>query len=433
MRLIISNLFFLLIFSISSEKGYAQQQAQQISAKAVSDSLPFVEGDDPIVAMMDSLLASEFFSFYCFSDDTGLLNVNEFESGMVPSYTDDVYSQRMRLLDAETPMELVYNSTVKGFIDLYAVRKRALTSRVLGLSQMYFPLFEEALQKYNIPLEMKYLAVVESALNPTAKSRVGAAGLWQFMYTTGKMYGLEVDSYIDERFDPYMATEAACRYLNFLYGLYNDWNLALAAYNSGPGNVNKAIRRSGGKKTFWEIKEFLPQETQGYVPAFIAVNYVMNYAAEHNIYPVKPSFSYFECDTIQVSKKLHLSQIAHFTGVTESQLAELNPMFTKGIIPGNGRYSLRLPVESIGLFLANEESLYSFAASSPAPAEEVVAVAAPAPAPDYVTYKVRGGDVLGKIATRHGVTVNQIMKWNKLKSTRIHPGQKLKIYKNQRS
>lgn len=428
MRLIISLFLCFLAGVFAPEEICAQVQAEAGSTKMMNDSVPYVEGDDPIVAMMDSLLASEFFSFYCFSADTGLLNVNEFESGMIPNYSDEVYMQRMRLLDAETPMELVYNSTVKGFIDLYAVRKRALTSRVLGLSQLYFPLFEEALQKYNIPLEMKYLAVVESALNPTAKSRVGAAGLWQFMYTTGKMYGLEVDSYIDERFDPVMATEAACRYLNFLYSMYDDWNLALAAYNSGPGNVNKAIRRSGGKKTFWEIKDFLPKETQGYVPAFIAVNYVMNYAAEHNIYPIKPSFSYFECDTLHVSKKLHFSQISRFTGVSETALAELNPMFTKGIIPGNGRHSLRLPMESIGLFLANEDALYSFVASTPAPVEE-----APAPEPAFFNYKVKSGDVLGKIATRNGVTVNQIMKWNNLKSTRIHPGQNLRIYKNQKS
>jgi len=429
MKLIFRLLLVYLAVGLVPTNAGAQIQDGAGSTKTASDSLSFVEGDNPIVAMMDSLLASEFFSFYCFSADTGLLNVNEFESGMIPSYSDEVYTQRMRLLDAESPMELVYNSTVKGFIDLYAVRKRALTSRVLGLSQMYFPLFEEALQKYNIPLEMKYLAVVESALNPTAKSRVGAAGLWQFMYTTGKMYGLEVDSYIDERFDPVMASEAACKYLNFLYGMYDDWNLALAAYNSGPGNVNKAIRRSGGKKTFWEIKDYLPKETQGYVPAFIAVNYVMNYAAEHNIYPIKPSFSYFECDTLHVTRKLHFSQIAHFTGISEAQIAELNPMFTKGIIPGNGLYSLRLPVESIGLFLANEEALYSFATTTPAPAEEEVAEAEPA----YTTYKVKSGDVLGKIATRHGVTVNQIMKWNNLKSTRIHPGQSLKIFKNQKS
>lgn len=405
-----------------------QAQTENVRDTSIQDVLPFIEGDDPIVAMMDSLLSSEFFRYYCYSTDTVLLNLYEYESGFVPTFSDSEYNKRMELLDRETPLELIYNPTVKGFIDLYAVRKRALTSRVMGLSHVYFPLFEEALQRHNMPLELKYLAVVESALNPGAISRVGAAGLWQFMYPTGKMYDLQVDSYCDQRMDPALATDAACKYLSFLYGMYDDWNLALAAYNSGPGNVNKAIRRSGGKRDFWEIKSFLPKETQGYVPAFIAVNYVMNYASEHNIYPEIPAYTYFECDTLHIKHAISFDQISAYTGMTSESIAELNPVYRKGYIPcTNGNQHLRLPVDRVGVFMSNEANIYDFkpAATANVP-EEIIAPAKVES--DKLTYKVKSGDMLGKIADRHGVTVSNIMKWNNLRNTTITPGQQLVIY-----
>lgn len=395
-----------------------------------NDSIPedvlIIAGDDPILSMMDSLMTSRFFSHYCFSTDLELLNVHGYSEDSVPSFSTDIYRRRLELLDRETPMELSYNETVQGFINLYAVRRKDLTGRVLGLSRLYFPMIEEALDRHDIPLEMKYLAIVESALNPTAKSRAGAVGLWQFMYATGKMFGLESTSYTDERMDPYLATEAACRYLKYLYAMYDDWNLALAAYNSGPGNVNKAIRRSGGKRDFWEIKPFLPKETQGYVPAFIAVNYVMNYATEHNIYPEACLYSFFECDTLHVSGKLRFDQLSAFTGLSLEDLAYLNPVFRKGVVPDNGKkHALVLPVDKVGIFLANQDSIYSYKLDQePEPEEEPVA--------ESISYKVRSGDVLGSIARRHGVSVSEIQRWNNLRGTRIYPGQRLVIYTSKR-
>jgi membrane-bound lytic murein transglycosylase D len=281
-------------------------------------------------------------------------------------------------------------------------------------------MFEEKLDQFDMPLELKHLAVVESALNPKAKSRVGATGLWQFMYATGKMYGLEVDTYIDERSDPYQATIAACRYMSALYRMYGDWNLVLAAYNSGPGNVNKAIRRSGGKRDYWEIRPFLPRETRGYVPAFIAVNYVMNYAAEHNLYPVKPAFLYAEVDTVHVCKEMRLEHISLVTALSIDALQLLNPSLKQYTIPARPECkAIYLPVASVGTFLANEDSLEKFALPEPLEDE---------PAAVAQTYTVRSGDVLGLIAERHGVGVSQIKEWNNLRSHNISVGQKLVIY-----
>ena len=259
-------------------------------------------------------------------------------------------------------------------------------------------MFEEKLDQFDIPLELKHLAVVESALNPSARSWVGASGLWQFMYTTGKIYNLEVTSYVDERRDPYASTIAACRYMKKLYSMYGDWNLVLAAYNSGPGNVNKAIRRSGGHKDYWKIRPYLPRETRGYVPAFIAVNYVMNYAPEHNLYPTVPTHLYSDIDTVHVCRETRFDQISLFTGLTIEELEILNPSLKKNIIPETPTCQvLCLPQSTIGTYLANEDSLMNYKPSQPQAVdgyieEEIV---------EY--YTVRSGDVLGLIAQRHGV------------------------------
>jgi len=278
------------------------------SYATTKDSIPnnfkTLNPDDPELAEIDKMLVSSYTNHYCFSTDRAFLNAYDYQQEEVPTFSQELVRSRMNVLDKNTPFDLTYNGTVQGFIDLYAVRRRDITTKVLGMSQLYFPMIEEKLAKHGIPLEMKYLAIVESALNPSAISRAGAGGLWQFMVATGKMYNLDVTSYQDERFDAYKSTEAACLYLKFLYKTFGNWELALAAYNSGPGNVNKAIRRSGGKKDFWEIKEFLPKETQGYVPAFIAVAYVMNHAAEYNLYPQKPLITFFETDTVGVTTRV---------------------------------------------------------------------------------------------------------------------------------
>ncbi len=384
-----------------------------------SDTVIVIE-DDPILAHFDSLLVATYLNHFCFSVDTCILNVEEYSMDSIPSFSEEVLRERLEVLNAVTPMDLVYNSDVDRFISLYAKKRKKMTSRVLGTAELYFPMFNQVFDKYDIPYEMKYLAIVESALNPQAKSRAGAVGLWQFMYATGKMYGLDINSYVDERMDPWKSTDAACRYLSKLHARYDDWNLALAAYNSGPGNVNKAIRRSGGKKDYWEIRKYLPRETRGYVPAFIAVNYIMNYASEHNIYPHTPDFSFFACDTLNITEQLKFDQITTYTGVSTEELQALNPSYKRNVIPANGkRNNLCLPIDKIGVFLSNEDSIYNYMKEE---AQEYNA------SQDLIIYRVRSGDVLGKIAQMHNVSVSNLREWNNLRGNMIHPGQKLNIY-----
>jgi membrane-bound lytic murein transglycosylase D len=379
------------------------------------------------IGMLDSLTTIPFFQDYYFNTDTALLNVYNFPMGHVPVYSDSIYRARIEKLDQETPLDLTYNATVKSFIELYAVRKRQLTSKILGLKEIYFPLIEEYLDKYDIPLEMKYLAVVESALNPVAGSRAGAKGLWQFMYYTGKLYGLKVTSLVDDRFDPYLATDAACRHLRDLYAMFGDWNLVMAAYNSGAGNVNKAIRRAGGVYDYWAIWPFLPKETRGYVPAFIAVNYVMTYASEHNLYPLDPGILYGGIDTIWVTQPLAFDQISECLNIPTEDIAFLNPIFKSGIIPAyNGKmYSLRLPKDMALKFAENEASIYNYKSKNGIEKEKLVAEIKKATDKQYHT--VRSGETLGLIARKYNVSVKQIQQWNGMRGTMIHPGQQLVV------
>lgn len=377
------------------------------------------------IGMLDSLTSIPYFQDYFFNTDTALLNVYNFPMGHVPVYSDSIYKMRIEKLDQESPLDLTYNQSVKSFIELYAVRKRQLTSKILGLKEIYFPLFEEYLDKYDIPLEMKYLAVVESALNPTAGSRAGAKGLWQFMYYTGKLYGLKVTSLTDDRFDPYLATDAACRHMVDLYKMFGDWNLVMAAYNSGAGNVKKAIRRAGGVYDYWAIWPFLPRETRGYVPAFIAVNYVMSYASEHNLYPLDPGILYGGIDTIWVNQPLAFDQISEFLNISKEEIEFLNPIFKTGIVPAyNGKeYSLRLPKDQALKFAENEQSIYNFKSKSGLQKEKLVVEIKKATERQYHT--VRSGESLGLIARKYNVSVKQLQEWNNMRGTMIHPGKQL--------
>jgi membrane-bound lytic murein transglycosylase D len=383
--------------------------------------------DDPIAAALDSLYTINLF-------EKGYAKINyskaakfNFAPDSIPYYDETVYASRLSQIDASSPFDLQYNGIVKGYIQLYTVRRRELVSRLMALSQFYFPMFEQQLDKYDLPLELKYLAICESALNPMAKSHAGAMGLWQFMYPTGKMYGLKVSSYVDERCDPYKSTEAACQYLKYLYSLFGDWQMVLAAYNGGPGTVNKAIRRSGGKKTYWEIRPFLPKETQGYVPAFIAVNYVMNFTAEHNLYSATPKRTFLDVDTISVKKQLTFSQIASVLDIPEEELHYLNPTYRKSVIPysENGKNILTLPSDKIGSFITNEERIYNFYTSNtPASSEEILASQ-----PQLLTvHKVRNGEYLSTIAKKYKCTVSELKQWNNLKGNSIAAGRRLKIY-----
>jgi len=342
----------------------------------------------------------------------------------------DTLKLRLERLNRKTPFNVSYNPSLESVIKSFLTRRRGLMERMVTASQFYFPLFEQKLDNHNIPLEMKYLAIVESALNPKARSRVGATGLWQFMYGTGREMKLEINSYVDERSDPIKSTEAACRYLNKLYRIYDDWDLALAAYNSGPGNVNKAIRRSGGLKNYWDLRGYLPRETAGYVPAFLATMYIFEYAEEHGIKGKVAERNYFETDTVHVKSLITFDQISELTGIEKETLKILNPSYKLDAIPYTEGKSnaLRLPWNVMGRFVANEEAIYAHvekelkSQESPLPELERQA------AENSIRYRVRSGDFLGKIAERYGVGVSQIKQWNGLRSNNLRIGQRLTIY-----
>lgn len=347
------------------------------------------------------------------------------------TFHDSVYLKRLHNLPSE--MELSFNSVVKSYIEMYAVRKREQVSYMLALGDYYYPMFEQALDSHGLPLELKYLPVIESALNPVAVSRAGATGLWQFMLRTGKGYGLEVNSLVDERRDPYKSTDAAVRYLKDLYAIYGDWNLVIAAYNCGPGNVNKAIARSGGKRDYWEIYYFLPRETRGYVPAFIAANYIMSHYADHNICPAhSSSLTTIALDTVQVNERIHLEQIAGVLDIPVSELRRLNPQFRKDVIPGDFRaYALVLPSEKMYAFIDKNDTIVNYEkgryfthrANTDGFLDGSVSSVSGNTANVY--YRVKKGDNLSAIARRNGTTVTLIKSWNGLRSNRIDIGKQL--------
>jgi len=340
----------------------------------------------------------------------------------------DTLKARLARLNEKTPFNIAYNPSLENVIKSFLTRKRGLIERMLTASQFYFPMFEQEFDNLDVPLEMKYLSIVESALNPKARSRVGATGLWQFMFGTGKIYGLNVSSYVDERSDPISATKAAAKYLKRLHGIFNDWDLALAAYNSGPGNVNKAIRRSGGYKNYWNIRRNLPRETAGYVPAFLATMYLFEYAEEHGLVGKIARRQYFETDTVHVKQLITFDQISKMVDISVEELQILNPSYKLNIIPKiEGKtYTLRLPHKQMGRFVNNEKAIYAFAK------KELDSIEKPLPqlvkSNDRVRYKVRSGDYLGKIAERYGVGVSQIKRWNGLRSNNLRVGQRLSIY-----
>ena len=352
----------------------------------------------------------------------------KYEAVYYPELSTDTLKARLERLNARTPFNVEYNPQLESVIKGWLKNRHQSFERLMGLSKYYFPMFERELDNYNIPLEMKYLAIVESALKPRARSRVGATGLWQFMFATGKQYGLSVSSYVDERSDPIKSTESASKYLAKLYQIFGDWDLALAAYNSGPGNVNKAIRRSGGYKNYWNIRPNLPRETAGYVPAFLATMYIFEYAEEHGFVQHKPKFNYVETDTIRVKQMITLDQVSEFTGVKIETLQFLNPSYKLDIIPyiKGKNYTLRLPREVVGAFVNNEQQMYAFAKAEFNEREK--------PLPQLIKsdtktrYKVRQGDYLGKIARKFGVRVSQIKRWNGLRSNNLKIGQRLTIY-----
>ena len=373
-----------------------------------------------------------------------------------PVFQPDEFRDRLRRLPVV--MEMPYNSVVQKFIDQYSTRLRRSVSYMLGAGNFYVPIFEEALDYYGLPLELKYLPFIESALEPKAKSRAGAVGLWQFMLATAKRYDLTVNSLIDERQDPYKSTWAAARYLRDLYGIFNDWNLVIAAYNCGPTNVSKAIHRAGGLHDYWSIYPYLPAETRGYVPAFIAANYIMNYYCEHNICPMKTKYP-LSTDTLQIHRDLHMDQVAAFTGIDKEAIQALNPQYRTDLIPGStGTMSLCLPTDALTAFIDQEDSIYNYRADELLKRRDVVEVTDQA-ASSRRTYTsasssrsskssrsgssrskrkakskaatktttVRQGDTLSQIAARNGTTVKKLRQLNGIKGNLINVGQKIRV------
>ncbi|MBU6274851.1 MAG: hypothetical protein RLZZ121_869 [Bacteroidota bacterium] len=411
-------------------------QAQTVSSSDPGNRSPFDLANEAIVRQLDSVVSLRFFK----KDHTGqprLPNKYGYAPDYIPPLSDSVISFRMRQIQSPIPMR--NNSYVRGFIEMYAIRKKALTERVLALSKYYYPVFEAALERHNMPHQLKHLAVVESALNPSAVSRVGASGLWQFMYRTGMQYGLKVNYYSDERRDPYLASDAACRFMKDLYYTYNDWLLVLAAYNCGPGNVNKAIRRSGGKTTFWEIMPYLPAETRGYVPAFIAVTYLMTYPAEHNLQPFAQVALPLETDTVAVQGPLPLSYFAQMIGMDADMLALMNPQLKQKFVPaGYPEYTLHIPARLAPEFEKKRPVYLAYLyelTQSKALAEQAREATNRLATPDsanipYATWKyhrVQKGDNLGRLASQYRTSVSELRRINNLRSNQLQAGQRLKV------
>jgi membrane-bound lytic murein transglycosylase D len=362
----------------------------------------------------------------------------------------EVLKKRLAKMDAKSPFNIEYNPALENTIKSFLKNRTKAFERLMAVSEYYFPMFEEHLAKYNIPMELKYLAIVESALNPKAKSRVGASGLWQFMYPTGKQYNLEVNSYVDERHDPLKATEAACQYLSHLYEIFGDWSLVLASYNAGPGNVSKAIRRSGGSQNYWNIRKFLPRETANYVPAFLATMYIYEFKKEHGILPKKATLTYFETDTIMVKKQMSFKHISELLDIPVEQIEFLNPIYKLKVIPfeEDKAHYLRLPKNKMGLFVSNEEKVYAYLNHLETFKEKSYTDVVVASHKDSIStsseenrpkferklqyHTIKSGESLGKIADKYNVSISNLKSWNNIKGTTIQAGKKLKIYSNKK-
>lgn len=451
----------LLLFSGSTALYAQTDDEKEIKVKDKDGNEEVIDVPESMDTEFDNLLQEYYSKKYLKTDD----DCNFRDEN--PTFDKEVYMDRLKRLP--NVMEMPYNDIVQKFIDRYTGRLRRSVSYMLGASNFYMPIFEDALEAYGVPLELKYLPVIESALNPKAVSRVGAAGLWQFMPSTGKQYGLEINSLVDERRDPVKSSYAAARYLRDLYRIYGDWSLVIAAYNCGPENVRKAIQRSNGETDYWSIYPYLPRETKGYVPAFIAANYVMTYYCDHNICPMRTTLP-AKTDTVQVNRDVHFKQIADVCGVDIDELRALNPQYRKDIVNGNSKPSpIRLPISVVNSFISNEDSIYNYQADQLFTRRSLVEVADDAPQHSAVakksysrgskyssssskssrssknskngkkgkrgknkdnggkSIKVRNGDTLSEIAERNHTTVKKLRKLNGIKGNSIRAGKKIKV------
>ena len=410
-----------------SELHYADSVSAEMMALYEADEVKGDTGiypEDYTAEVSDSLLNIWYTHKVASDSETEVYDMDsvKFESN-VP---DEVYIERIRKMNSF--ISLPYNDIVKNYIILYSEKMPTKMSHILGLCQYYMPIFEEIFNRYEIPEELKAMAVIESAMNPLAVSRAGAKGMWQFMYSTAKMYGLHIDSFVDERLDPVKSAEAAAQYLKDAYAIFGDWNLAIASYNCGAGNVNKAIRRSGGRRAFWEIWPYLPRETRGYVPAFVGALYTMTYYKEHGIRPESVEIP-AHIDTLKINRQLHLRQVADLTSAPLEELKNLNPQYRHEIIPGESReYILRIPYSYTNAFIEFEDSVYTHKVDeyfNPVTIKKIK----DGGDGERIVYRVKSGDYLGKIASRYRCTVAQIKRWNNLRSNNLSIGQRLVIYR----
>lgn len=402
-------------FSLGFWSAYAQEELIKVDTSAA------VFNDYRYAVRLDSLLQAEFTT----AETDFLIAPPQHYAVDIPT---DTLKNRLKALNSKTPLSIVYNPNLERLIHSFLKNRRSSLESLMYRSQYYFPLFEEILEREGLPLEIKYLAIVESALRPSAKSAAGATGLWQFMFSTAKHYNLEVSSYVDERCNPTRSTAAASQYLKKLYSVFEDWNLALAAYNAGPGNITKAMRRSGGHRNYWNIRPFLPRETASYIPVFLATLYIFEYAEEHGFHPPRNILSIAKTDTVRIKKTIHFEHLKKVVGLDLETVKFLNPEYKLNIVPllKDRNYSLRLPIDLLGIFISNEAEIYQFAQRQFEKREK--------PLPKFykmdskIRYKVRPGDYLGKLANKFGVRISEIKRWNGKKSDGLKSGDLLTIY-----
>ena len=434
-------------FLLASFSLFSQETVEKISTPKPEIKLTYLDSikktfvKDDLAACVDSLWLKELTNLDIYNnltEDIQTINIDEKVDYELPT---ELLKSRLQAMDEKSPFHIEYNQGLENIIKSFLKNRKRSFERLMAVSEYYFPLFEEAFDKQNVPLEIKYLAVVESALNPKAVSRVGATGLWQFMYQTGKQYGLKIDSYVDERSDPLKASEAAAQYMKNMYAIFGDWDLVLASYNSGPGNVAKAIRRSGGQQNYWNIRKNLPKETQGYVPAFLATMYIYEYHKEHGIVPEKAPIKHFATDTVMIKRQMSFKQISELIDIPVAQLQVLNPSYRLNIVPAykDQTHFLRLPQDKMAIFTSNESKIYAYVDKEASLRENPFQIVRPIVAQDSVNtfqklaqakvryYRVKRNDNLSTIAQKYDVKVEDLKKWNNIRGNKVAYGKNLKI------
>ena len=439
---LIYSFFLFASFSLFSQETVEKTGTPKPEIKLTYlDSIKKTFVKDDLAACVDSLWLKELTNLDIYNNLTEDIQTINIDEKVDYELSTELLKARLQEMDEKSPFHIEYNQGLENIIKSFLKNRKRSFERLMAVSEYYFPLFEEAFDKQNVPLEIKYLAVVESALNPKAVSRVGATGLWQFMYQTGKQYGLKIDSYVDERSDPLKASEAAAQYMKNMYAIFGDWDLVLASYNSGPGNVAKAIRRSGGQQNYWNIRKNLPKETQGYLPAFLATMYIYEYHKEHGIVPEKAPIKHFATDTVMIKRQMSFKQISELIDIPVAQLQVLNPSYRLNIVPAykDQTHFLRLPQDKMAVFTSNESKIYAYVEKEANLREKPFQIVRPIVSQDSVNtfqklaqakvryYRVKRNDNLSTIAQKYDVTVADLKRWNNIRGNKVAYGKNLKI------